>query len=532
MIEQVPVEMPFDIATAIADDAWRATAVWPLPLSASRQIMKRLADALDALSDTLPRDQAEVVVLSSPWLLSAVGALADAAAQIEAAASRKICFIGREPVLARFSPGERDDATAEIKAGAMPAIDVPKHAGLRRLARTVSLNRAGNLPRALTSPDHVAISHNSLLMDVARRSRKSVAFRHGAEIVATARNAGVTPDERETAELARKVSDGLLSTVTLSSPYRERLAEIASPIIYARMVEAATDLANLRRFVALPASVWSGSAGYYPARAIAIEVRRRGGEVTVFDHGGSTGMFERELLAFGEFRLATRFVTTTHGVCRLLRLGHQLAPMPANKRPKIVGHDGEDVFASAMRLPARPNGARPRVAYPLAPFSGFRQYYPCLLPDVVYYDFLMRTVGILNELPIDLICKPRPGANKSHVVERIAKADFRLFEFVLPEVDVVLFDDVHSTTFWQTLCSDRGVVLIDLGLNRFVPEIAALIRQRCCVVTARFNDRNMPSVDAAELADAVDRASKMPVDPSPFRVLLAHDPAGSEALEL
>ncbi len=532
MMHAPNITMPFDLSTALVDDRWRADAIWPLPLSATRDMMGGLATALRELGQTLPEPMADVVVLSGPWVISAVGALADVAMQTEAAASRGMRLVGRERALAWFAQNEDASVAAELEAGVKPSVDIPRSAFLRRMVRTATLNRASTLPRAFAAPRHIAISHNSLLMDVARRGAGGIGFRHGAEILAQACAAAVPASHVDATELARIVESALLAKITLSQRYLDRLQTVISPIILARISEAAADLNHLRQLRNLPKSVWSGTAGYYPARAVNLEVKRRGGQATVFDHGGCTGMFAWEMMDFGEFRPATRFVTMSRGIMQLMQSNPNFTGSPAGTRPEFVGHDGEDTFAYAMRLPKRPNGPRPRVVYPLGSFYGFRQYYPSILPDVIYYDFLMRTAKMLTELPIDLVCKPRPSAKKSHPVEAVALADFRLFEFVLPEADVVLFDDVHSTTFWQSLCSDRGVVLIDVGHNRFVPKIEALIRERCRVVSARYSDRNIPAVDKQELSDAISQASTMAVDPSAFCALLARDPAGSGALDI
>ena len=47
------------------------------------------------------------------------------------------------------------------------------------------------------------------------------------------------------------------------------------------------------------------------------------------------------------------------------------------------------------------------------------------------------------------------------------------------------------------------MVVIDLGTPAFDSETEAAIRRRCRIVTARFDERNRPLIDYAELLDAV-----------------------------
>ncbi|MEE9250284.1 MAG: hypothetical protein V3U93_04055 [Alphaproteobacteria bacterium] len=74
---------------------------------------------------------------------------------------------------------------------------------------------------------------------------------------------------------------------------------------------SATDLAVLGRWRRPPRVLWFGTGGYYPARALALEVLRRGGAVTRFSHGGAGMTDAIEPLVLGELAVSTRFVLPT-----------------------------------------------------------------------------------------------------------------------------------------------------------------------------------------------------------------------------
>ena len=113
---------------------------------------------------------------------------------------------------------------------------------------------------------------------------------------------------------------------------------------------------------------------------------------------------------------------------------------------------GESQF-NTSRL-KRPNGRR-RVIYASGKLRGLRQTVPAQLPDLVYLDWQMRLVERLNELPIELICKPHPEgitAGEAHPLTNIGDVRSGRFEDLIPEADVFVLDVPHSTTFfWSAL---------------------------------------------------------------------------------
>ncbi len=343
---------------------------------------------------------------------------------------------------------------------------------------------------------------------------------------ATSLNAGAASNA---VDLARLLTDEIISQVHVSGTMIERLRALVAPIVEHRIVAASKDLACLRLVKKLPRSMWSATSGAYATRALALEIKRRGGDVTSFDHGGCSGMFVyAEAFCFNELRPVTTFVAMTPKTAKLIETNPLTAALPDNSRPRIVSHDGDPTFRSIESTHTKKSSNRPRIIYPLGPFLGFRQIYPPYTPDPIYYDFLHRVIIEMSDLPIDLVLKPRPAGGRSHPLEAFAKADYRMFEEVLPEADVVLFDDVHSTTFWETLCSDRRVVLLDFGYNCFVPEIERLICARVRIVPIRYDDNNIPQWDAVELEDALLSQAEQ-IEPSPFRSLLAASGLASQA---
>jgi hypothetical protein len=168
------------------------------------------------------------------------------------------------------------------------------------------------------------------------------------------------------------------------------------------------------------------------------------------------------------------------------------------------------------------SGTRRRVLYTPLPLLGFRQVVPAYLPDPVNLDWQMRVAAMLKDLPIDLVCRPHPEGllkGRPHPIAAVVAPSLVPFEQQVPETDLFVFDYVQSTTFYEALCTDRVIVLLDMGLPIFDSDMRAAIERRCRIVPVHFDDRNLPQADPDALRDAVcsgpDRA-----DPSEFRALL------------
>lgn len=478
--------IPLTIAGALADTSWRADPVWPSPLSATRERLRAMSHAIGAASGTGNDGVDAIVALAGIPVGSRLGATLDHAALVAAGRDASLAFAEVPP------PASTDRR-----------VDKPSHAALRALVRTATLNGPRGLVEALLSPRGTIVAHNALTRDVARRGRGGLGFRHAGDILAEARAIGAkaNPDEVEAA------SEKLLDAVaTIGVPDESDVAFIRHAV-----ETAASDLAGLAAARGAGGDVWIATGGAPASRAVALDARRRGARVTGFDHGGCTGMFLwNEALAFGEFRVLDRFVTMTEHTAEATRA---ITPID------ILGHDGDRSFQEVAALPSRGRHARPKVLWPLGPFYGFRQWFPPLLPDAVYLVFLDRVARALSG--VDVVAKPRPGGIRPHPIEAMVPARHEPFEDVLGEFDVVIFDDVHSSTFWKTLQTDRGVVLLDLGLNRFSPVVAGLIAERVVVVPVNEDRSNIPAIDTDMLRTAIDRAASQAWDGRAFTRLFS-----------
>lgn len=505
---------------------WQASPVWPLPLAATSNFMLRIMTALDEASRSLQQPDADIVALASLRISSAAGAYGEAAMLCEAAARQNLEIESSIPAVA-WLLGKSDTLPWRAPSPAPAGRD--RSSLVRRLARTLTLNSPAGAPAALVRPRHTAVTHNHLLTNVARRSPDAVSFRHAQSFLDSAPPHANPPAPDPT--LVNRLAEMLCSAAAVRDPFATRLHSVIIQIVRTCLVLAASDMnALLANPASLPRSIWCGTGAHYPTRALALAVRGQGGEVTAFDHGGCSGMFEWEMLRFTEFRTATRFVTSTPDSARLVQQTRSYVSLPETSRPSIIAHDGDPTFADASRIVAATPRTKPRVMYVLGPYYGFRQWYPPLYPDAVYQHLLFSITAALARLPVNLVCRPRPSAGRRHPVESIAACDYRPFHTALGDADVLVFDDVHSTAFWEALCTNRRVVLIDLGYNRFVPEVDTIVRRRVRFVSAIKGSDNVPVLDGPGLRDAV-LAPTGTIDPTEIHRLLAASATRSKAIQ-
>ena len=159
---------------------------------------------------------------------------------------------------------------------------------------------------------------------------------------------------------------------------------------------------------------------------------------------------------------------------------------------------------------------RLKVIYVGHTYRGLRQFAISAIPDSIYWAFQERVIAALNELPIDLLCKPHPDGffrGGPTPIEDLAPTSYKRFEEHLDDADVFLFDAPTSTTFMEAICTRRRVVLMDRGHYPFADALSGPIRERCRIVPTGLDTRGHITFDADALGEALRGGGPAP-DPS------------------
>ena len=405
---------------------------------------------------------------------------------------------------------------------------------LRRVMRILSWTPPVRLLAALSAPEALAVTHNSLLVDQALQTRTRLGFYHAApfldRIMRQSSGSSLLERAGQDDALVDRALNHLADESALTDDMRRRTVELLRPIYAGKLAHAARVLGALRATKRLPCALWSGTGSFRPARALGIEVKRRGGSVTRFDHGGSMLMSaEPYRLAHTELAVSTSYVMPSAAAARQAIVAHA-ADLVQSLGPVSITAGRGDPALDPGPPSARPTARPPRVLFVGTAFYGFSQTYPPLPPAPVYLDWQHRILKMLRSFPINLIHKPHPGGlfmGCPPGMDHLARIDPRPFERAMTDVDCFVFGYLATTTFSIALSTDRRIVLLDFSGMSFNDEIRPLIEARCRIVPVVRDDRNRATVDARALEAAIRDHGPAP-DPTPFRrYFLSEDGGGS-----
>ena len=511
----------FDFAATRALPDWRRNLRWPLMIGELRDAGEKLAQKLAALGHGLSESiDGKAVLLAGPVLIGQALIAMEAAWSLERTQAEGLQMASEAEEVV-FLRGERDLPPAQ-GFRRVPQQKAKLERLLRQYARTASWTAPYTLPGTLLKPQAFAVNHNALLRQVARRSGRRVLFQDGDHLLLSARAKVATPPEAPSA-LVNKIVDIMVALVPVHGVLAERLRSALLAKVGFHLAQAYLDLQALQDFPLPALELWSGTAGNRVSRALAFTVKARGGDVRVFDHGGSTGMLASgALLGLTEGAATDRFYALSSGLAAMCREG-PLGREIARYRALDFADGGGDPHIRALdaRPPQRRNG-RPRVMLVTGAYLGHRQINPPLPRDPVYLDWHMRLVETLQSLPVDLVLKPHPEGlfrGQPHPLAQLGPVLTTPFEASLAEADVLLFDFPLSTTFWTAMCSRHPIVFADIGVAPLNDAVMNMIGQRCVLPPVVWNERGLPDIQRDILGDAISRALSAPVQAEAFREL-------------
>lgn len=516
-----PRLVPFSLATDRDDLGRPAELIWPThPDTIAATISQMLTGYFETLRTCKPEDRQVLLLGGYLAFVRAISAI-ETALNLERSKELGVRLYDNS-ILFRFLNGETKFQASWC--GILPGtanIRRPRFAALRRARANINLSGWPRLS-GFRDTDAIAISTNSLLIASARTATSRVSFEHmGAFLDAALGDKPPVMGGEE--KLAAHLTDRVLSAVSLTSPYTERVAswlhEEASRLISA----ARWQLDRVSRLEQLPRYLWSGTGGNYASRLIGQAVISSGGRIRRFSHGGLSAALSTEPRPFTltELSVCSEYVVPTTKLRDLVASGPATADLPGETVPKILAGPGDPEFKPVSL--GKPRSGRRTVMYVPTLLRGHHQYLVPDPSDLVNLDWQLRLATIVRDLQVDLICKPHPAGTLGgarHPLEDIANTTYRRFEDVISEADVFLLDIATSYTFWKAISTDRPVVLANINPIRFNPTVRSLLERRCRIVPVHYDSNNLPQVDKEMLSDAIcggnDRA-----DPSELWALFA-----------
>lgn len=272
---------------------------------------------------------------------------------------------------------------------------------------------------------------------------------------------------------------------------------------------ASYDAALRQHWRSVPREVWTGTGGNILTRLVRAAVKREGGSVIGFEHGGG-GHIHADLgpLHIHEFAFCDRFVVDAKAKAKVLTDGLSPAKSLDGTVPVI-----EATSAGKASFPFRTGqGTQPpkRVMYVTTAFVGETQYpLQPLLPDPVHADWQGRLIDGLAGQGLEVLVKQHPeGLRKGVPLKRSQAGEFLGGRFgeVMDQADAFVLDYPATSTLWEAICSEKPVVFIDHHLAHWNPEVWQDFSARCAIVPSRMDADGRPQVDFAEVAAALQTA--------------------------
>lgn len=512
--------LPLTLKAAMTESRWQETPWWPISQSQLRvecgQSLRCVRDAVR----TVPSELEAIVQLIAPLAANWSAALTNAAIMLRD--SRRYETLGLSDLQrGLFDEEARRSFLSSLQPKSIPPIG-RYEAGLRHVVRTLSWSTPLNVLRNLFAPRVLAVSHNSLMVRMARQSNSGVAFRH-ARICLDESLAKQHQFRTELAyEAAHSVAKALAVPEGLHGKLEEGYRSFLMGILVHFALRAERDLKALDA-IPFPAEVWTGSFGSWLPRAIGLTVLRRGGNVLAFDHGGGVGnVCDADYFEVMEVCGGASFVASSPVAADMIR---KTLLRPEIPHSRVIAGVGDPAFCQVPKKKPAVTGRR-RVVYSTTIFHGDRQFHPAMLPDPVYLHWQRQVLDALADMPVAATFKPAPEGllrGEKHPLEGIVPTSDALFEKHLANGDVFIFDYAHTTTFWKALCSGSAVILLDMGVNALSPSMRAMVERRAEIINVKFANDGMPYLDKELFKDTIMTVGS--ADPGPFRELICAEQA-------
>ncbi|MEK9967982.1 MAG: hypothetical protein VW600_02525 [Ferrovibrio sp.] len=406
---------------------------------------------------------------------------------------------------------------ARLLPRAQPAWRLP----LRLIKMLLSSGPVVSKPYFAVDPDHDVVIFQAPLhllnQAKAENIRRLVLSRFDAWMGAAnpaedARQTGMSAATRA-AYRAILVDSFRVGGIDLQDQIADVLQDSAEIIV--RRVQTQTGYLR-RREKWLPKRFWSGSGGNLMNRVFGRMVSRNGGQVTAFDHGMSTGLWDCWDQTVLEFNWADRFITFSETMARGLRHNYVEDYIGrSNHRCEIIAAANHGIEPAQQEVTRQSAGRQ--VKYVPTLYAGRSTQITPLLPDIVAVDWQARLLSFLREEGWDVSMKPHP---ESYCLPPPAFSQFGvridggMFED-LPDLGAtMIFDYPQSTAFRSALMGRQPIILIDLPRLRLQQGVLDLLANRCAIVRGRFDKDNRVQIDWNDLRQALVRAPDLIDDKS------------------
>jgi len=236
----------------------------------------------------------------------------------------------------------------------------------------------------------------------------------------------------------------------------------------------------------LPKKAWIGTAGNIYNRIFAHLVRNLGGEVSGFDHGMGSGclnqssQFQSQFII--EFPNVDYFYTFSPYMKEVLKNNFKKNLLNKKFKKKNILNVGTNPL-NFIEKKSYLNNKKilyvPRSYTGKEFIKGLCNYYS----DIIYVDWQIRLFNLLNLLKYEINIKPHPTSHSKFPKNLSNFYNVKFFngpfKKVIKKFDLLIFDTIQSSAFFEAIQTDIPIVLLNTKEVDLKSEIKEPVQKRC-----------------------------------------------------
>jgi len=130
--------------------------------------------------------------------------------------------------------------------------------------------------------------------------------------------------------------------------------------------------------------------------------------------------------------------------------------------------------------------------------------------DLVFVDFLIRIIKLLNQYEFEVLYKRHPDILKYRkwndtIFDNYCKTSFIRFEEIMDETDAYIFFSASSSVFPYAICTNKPIIFLDNGLQPFFDDAKAALLKRCSFIDVVFDQKNRMQLNSDELITTLNK---------------------------
>ena len=300
---------------------------------------------------------------------------------------------------------------------------------------------------------------------------------------------------------------------------------LAVPVVRKHIGKALDDLHCIRNLIGerRAGAVLVGGTPKHIGRLFAWQYKQLGRKVWRFAHGGERAFYDDYPWGLAELPFCDRYF------CHSRAEAAHIARRRAEGRMAAAGPDCIEFVGlgsrkhQAIHKLSRRNSRSRRVGTVMYVAGGYlgeelADFPSRKPPDVLYFEWQVWLLQTLRSLGYRVETKIHPKGvfREASLLKRYSDDVVDgFFEANGHQVDCYVFD-FAGTAFFDALASNRGVVLIDMGVRPRDGNSFDDLRARCEIANCRLDSSNRFRIDTNVLAEAVERAATVRAWPETF----------------